>query len=262
MWRTTVRPSTAADAGVLACLCIRVAVARQLRPLRVGARSRDPGAELARSPERPAARVVAEATARGPLARPPTAGDRGGARAAAARLQSGRSGIVGGYGDNATPDTLRPSELWDQIKVVTTRLAENLAFIPLAFALPWLVREMIRPSSRESGSFAILGFTATAIYIVLFLNAAVEDRYSVVLVPLVALAFGSRVVSQAGFPGSPSPPQAYWSPRRLRPLGAFRQNSRSATSSRRARCSSSVSLSASSPSCYRPATPTCSAWRW
>lgn len=126
----------------------------------------------------------------------------GGILAILAILVAGVGALVGSY-SNALP--------WNHLDLglITTRFSLTIVvltlaagFVPAILAIPWLLRNSVRPESPGAGVYATLGLAAVLLFIVTTFVSASEERYIAVLVGIVPVAFvaalASRRVSLAG----------------------------------------------------------------
>jgi len=113
-------------------------------------------------------------------------------------LALGGDRLAGTYG---TPFSLNP-DLPEKLARFGSRVVVGTGLLPAMVALPWLVRELVRPRDPARGAFALAG--AGALLLVLYgLNpAGYDERYVVYLAPLVllpaAVALSRREVPRLG----------------------------------------------------------------
>jgi hypothetical protein len=107
--------------------------------------------------------------------------------------------LLGGsaYGGVRKGQGVSLAGLRNELRLVVPRLAQATALVPLALALPWLVRQALRPRDRGDGAFAVLALGATVAFLYAYYLSYDEDRYWLPLLPLVAIAF-ARVVWAGG----------------------------------------------------------------
>jgi hypothetical protein len=189
MWRSAVRPGLLADATVLGAFLLAIAArvghapfVFALAPAIVVARWRD------RPPEEPVWQALRRLPVRIARAHPLLVATA--AVGLAALVAVGQKRLVGDYGSNVLGQHIDAAELWRRTKILTGRTAEALAFVPVVLALPWIAREAWRPRSRESGTFAVLAAGVLVAFLYVAYAAALEDRYMVVVAPVLLLAFG------------------------------------------------------------------------
>jgi hypothetical protein len=193
MWRTVVRPSPLADIGVVVAFLLTV-VARvghtpfvlALVPAVLVQRWRDrpPGQAFGRWLRELPFGVVRDHAVLVVVA----------ALGVLLLMLKGDRSLLGGYGSDILGQHIDLVNLWAKVRTVTARVAEGVAFVPLLLALPWLVRELVRPGTREVGAFAVLVIATLPIFFYVFLYATVEDRYMAILVPPILVAFGCAFV--------------------------------------------------------------------
>ncbi len=77
----------------------------------------------------------------------------------------------------------------------TAQLAIATGFVPFIVGTAWLLRELVRPHDRATGTFAAVAVGMFAIWIYLTANhgTQIEERYVAVLGGLVPVAFGAAV---------------------------------------------------------------------
>lgn len=90
-----------------------------------------------------------------------------------------QTGILPGLGTGA---------MLDGAADIAARLTTGTLIIPAVFALPWLLRAAVAPRRREEGAFAVLTI-AFALAFVYFYAGRNEDRYTLMLVPVVLIPF-------------------------------------------------------------------------
>ena len=102
----------------------------------------------------------------------------------------GQARLLGGYGSQITGQDLQLERVWLQTRVFLSRAALATGLLPVLLGVPWLLRTVWRPGSREAGVFAVLGIGWLAVVLYVFYTAAVvEDRYLAVMLPVLVLAF-------------------------------------------------------------------------
>jgi hypothetical protein len=97
----------------------------------------------------------------------------------------GLSQASGYAGVSATPSL---SAIWAHLRNGTGQLAVAFALAPFAIALAWVVRAAIRPYDRPTGAFATLALTSGLALAYINQFGDLEDRYTVALLPIVAVA--------------------------------------------------------------------------
>ncbi len=100
----------------------------------------------------------------------------------------GFDGLFGAYG--AGRSTYLP---WDVLWVGLGHLGGHIAIatgvVALAFALPWIVRAVVRPATAAERSFAVGALGVAVLFAYVYAPALNEDRYFFVLTPLVVVPF-------------------------------------------------------------------------
>jgi hypothetical protein len=109
----------------------------------------------------------------------------------AAIAVKGQSGLLGSYGSQITDQHLALDRLWLQVRTILARSAEALAIVPVLVAVPWVLREAVRPARPETGAFATLALGLFAILLYVLYSGAIEDRYIAPLAVPVAVAFAA-----------------------------------------------------------------------
>ncbi len=195
LWRVTVRPSRRWELAVLGAFVLAVTarvghapLVLALAPALVAQAWRDRPAG-----QRPGAFLRA---APGTIARRWPILTAAGALAALLVVAVGQSGLLGAYGSGLSQVRPEPGRLAEQAQAIFGRTALATGFLPVALGVPWLVREAVRPRHREAGAFAVLALATIAILLYVLYTAAIEDRYLVVMLPLVALAFARALFAR------------------------------------------------------------------
>jgi hypothetical protein len=195
LWRVTVRPSVRWELAVLGVFGLAVAARVGHAPLALALapallvqawRDRPPGQAAGRF-LRAAPGVVAR---RWPVLT--VAGGLG----LLLVIAVGQSGLLGTYGSGLSSVRPEPGRLWEQSQSVLGRTALATGFLPVALGVPWLVREAVAPRDREAGAFAVLGLGTVLILLYVLYTAAIEERYLVVMLPVVALAFARALFAR------------------------------------------------------------------
>ncbi|MGB2695139.1 MAG: hypothetical protein WBD55_08125, partial [Dehalococcoidia bacterium] len=106
----------------------------------------------------------------------------------------GERGLLGDYGSTIISQHISLSVFWDKLRLITARVAQGVAVVPLLFAIPWFAHELVRPRRRETGALAVLVTGFLVIFFFVFLNPNVEDRYMVILVPPIMIAFARALL--------------------------------------------------------------------
>jgi len=195
LWRVTVRPSVPWELAVLGAFALAVAARVGHAPLVLALvpalvvqawRDRPPG-QSAGAFLRGAPRVVAR---RWPVL------TAAAALAVVLLVVVGQRGLLGAYGAGLSQVRPEPGRLYEQAQAVLGRSGLATGFLPVALGMPWLVREALRPRDREGGAFAVLGLGTVVILLYVLYTAAIEERYLVVMLPVVALAFARALFAR------------------------------------------------------------------
>lgn len=187
VWRTAVRPGIRADLLVLVLGALTVLARTGLAPL------------LGVAVVTLAVQALRDAS--GPLLRRPLAGLWRLCRdhplliviaiaGAVFVLGEGVNRIVGAQYVAGVPrgPSRSLSHVWSITALWTAVLTLNTGIAPMLIAVPWLLREAVRPRARDSGAFAVLALSAFALTVITTLSAPEEERYVAVLgaLPLIA----------------------------------------------------------------------------
>jgi len=111
-------------------------------------------------------------------------------------LVYGQARLLGGYGAQITDQNLQLDRIWLQIRIFLARAALASGLLPVLLGVPWLLRTVWRPGSREAGVFAVLGIGWIVVVLYVFYTAAAEDRYLAVILPVLALAFARALFAR------------------------------------------------------------------
>lgn len=110
-----------------------------------------------------------------------------GAVAGAVLLVRGAEGLLGGYG--GTRGLRYPTDLFTgNWHVLMSHTVIAVGAPAAILAMSWLVRETFSPRSRQTWILALLTVSLTFIFFYSYAGSMNEDRYFVVLAPMVALA--------------------------------------------------------------------------
>lgn len=99
------------------------------------------------------------------------------------------STILGSYGGVRTSSF--PWQLVDDnARLLSTHLMLAVGVSAALLAVAWLLCEVVRPRARESWVFALLAVFVVLVFNYTYSGSINEDRYFVVLAPLIAIAIG------------------------------------------------------------------------
>ncbi len=115
-------------------------------------------------------------------------------------LVTGIYQIVGAQYAGAVPSHITLDQVLQRLSVVAAELEAGTGYLAVLLAVPWLVREALAPSRRETGTFAVIAVAMTAIFVVVTLNAPSDERYAAVLAGLPLIAFGVAVFHRRASP--------------------------------------------------------------
>jgi hypothetical protein len=105
----------------------------------------------------------------------------------------GASAIIGDQYAEALPDDFSPGTIVSRAGMWGSYLILGSGFVVAMLALPWAVRQAVRPTDRVAGAFAVAALALFAVFVVSTLKAPEEERYSAVLAGLAPVAFGAAV---------------------------------------------------------------------
>lgn len=129
---------------------------------------------------------------------------------AVAIVRLGTLTVTGGYGNGSTfvdPSGIGAGIAETNAQAVIAHLAIGVAFVPLVIAIPAILRNLVVPPIAADGALAWLTVFALVAFAVVYLNwssvsggAVIEDRYSALIVPIVALVASAAVFRRPALP--------------------------------------------------------------
>lgn len=108
-------------------------------------------------------------------------------------LALGVTSIIGGQYKDAVPDGLSVGEIVSRAGLWGSILALGSGYVVVMVALPWAVRQAVRPADPAAGAFAVTALALFAVFVVSTLEAPPEERYVAVLAALAPVAFGAAL---------------------------------------------------------------------
>jgi len=98
--------------------------------------------------------------------------------------------------------TLPLDAMWNYLGHWTAQLTVSTGYLPMIIGAPWLLRELVRPRSPETGTFAAVALGLFAVWVYLTANhgTQLEERYVAVLGALPVIAFGAAIVRREAWP--------------------------------------------------------------
>lgn len=111
-------------------------------------------------------------------------------------LMVGIDPLLGGrlYGGVRLTPELKPSMVWDNMRVLFSHLAIGTALVPFVLALPVLVRAFVRPTDAVEAGFAWLVLGYVVIFSYAYYDTVNEDRYFAMLAAPLVLAGALAIV--------------------------------------------------------------------
>jgi hypothetical protein len=103
--------------------------------------------------------------------------------------------LTGNYG---LPHVEPLSTLFDRYRYYLSRVAEGTGFLALAFAAPWVLRELIRPRGERTHGLAVLCLLSLLCVLLSLLQAGPDERYLMYMAIPVALAFAAALQERIG----------------------------------------------------------------
>lgn len=108
--------------------------------------------------------------------------------------------IVGAEYAGAVPTHLALGQILTRLSVSGAELDAGTGYLAVLLAVPWLLREALAPSRRETGTFAVIAVSLWIVFVLVTLNAPSDERYPAVLAGLPLLAFGVVVFQRRASP--------------------------------------------------------------
>lgn len=200
-WRAAVRPSLAGDALVLGAAALNTLARTGHAPFTVVALLAVLYAVWHRRPD---GEPVLQGLLRLPLRAARTHPLLIGVFAAAALLVAtlGITAIVGSAYSSASAVRLPWGSIWFHLRDWFLQLTMATGYLPVLVGAPWLLWQLVRPASRETGVFAAvaLGMFFVFVYVTSTHNSVSEERYVAVLAGLPVVAFGAAVFRREAWP--------------------------------------------------------------
>jgi hypothetical protein len=200
-WRAALRPSVRADALVLAAAALNAIARTGHLPLIVVALLAVAYASWLR---RPAGETGLRALGRLPLrvagTHPLLVGTF--LIAAVVVLSVGTTKVVGSAYSVSGDFELPLGSIWDHTVQWFSMLTMATGYLPMLVGAPWLLRQIARPTSAETGIFAVVAVGLFAVFCYASGNSfsTYEERYVAPFAALPVIAFGAAVFRREAWP--------------------------------------------------------------